>query len=67
MNNSMPHKVFNGKTGVVYNVTKSSVGVLLYKIVDNRYIENWTPWLDVVVVARTAVAVLAAAMGGVRR
>lgn len=40
MNNSMPHKVFNGKTGVVYNVTKSSVGVLLYKIVDNRYIEK---------------------------
>lgn len=40
MNNSMPHKVYNGKTGVVYNVTKSSVGVLLYKIVDNRYIEK---------------------------
>ena len=34
---------------------------------DNRYIENWSPWLDVMVVARTAVAVLAAAMGGVRR
>lgn len=36
----MPHKVFHGKTGVVYNVTKSSVGVLLYKRVDNRYIEK---------------------------
>ena len=36
----MPHKVFNGKTGVVYNVTKSSVGVILYKIVRNRYLEK---------------------------
>ncbi|WP_243788243.1 sugar transferase [Saccharopolyspora gloriosae] len=30
---------------------------------DNRYIENWTPWLDVVVVARTVGIVLATAMG----
>ncbi|PLB52437.1 60S ribosomal protein L21-A [Aspergillus steynii IBT 23096] len=36
----MPYKVYNGKTGVVYNVTKSSVGVLLYKVVGNRYIEK---------------------------
>ncbi|KAL2831165.1 ribosomal protein L21e-domain-containing protein [Aspergillus cavernicola] len=36
----MPHKVYNGKTGVVYNVTKSSVGVLLYKVVGNRYLEK---------------------------
>ncbi|KAL4912387.1 ribosomal protein L21e-domain-containing protein [Aspergillus aurantiobrunneus] len=36
----MPYKVYNGKTGVVYNVTKSSVGVLLYKVVDNRYVEK---------------------------
>ncbi|PLB33289.1 60S ribosomal protein eL21 [Aspergillus candidus] len=36
----MPHKVYNGKTGVVYNVTKSSVGVILYKIVRNRYLEK---------------------------
>ncbi|KAJ5162192.1 60S ribosomal protein L21-A [Penicillium capsulatum] len=36
----MPHKVYHGKTGVVYNVTKSSVGVLLYKRVDNRYLEK---------------------------
>lgn len=36
----MPHKVFHGKTGVVYNVTKSSVGVLLYKRVGNRYLEK---------------------------
>ncbi|KAL3453962.1 ribosomal protein L21e-domain-containing protein [Aspergillus insuetus] len=36
----MPYKVYNGKTGVVYNVTKSSVGVLLYKVVGNRYLEK---------------------------
>ncbi|KAL3471286.1 ribosomal protein L21e-domain-containing protein [Aspergillus californicus] len=36
----MPYKVYNGKTGVVYNVTKSSVGVLLYKMVGNRYMEK---------------------------
>lgn len=36
----MPHKVYHGKTGVVYNVTKSSVGVLLYKRVGNRYLEK---------------------------
>jgi large subunit ribosomal protein L21e len=36
----MPHKVYHGKTGVVYNVTKSSVGVLLYKRVNNRYLEK---------------------------
>lgn len=36
----MPHKVYHGKTGVVYNVTKSAVGVLLYKRVNNRYIEK---------------------------
>ena len=36
----MPYKLYNGKTGVVYNVTKSSVGVLLYKVVGNRYMEK---------------------------
>ncbi|KAJ5970624.1 Ribosomal protein L21e [Penicillium vulpinum] len=36
----MPHKVYHGKTGVVYNVTKSAVGVILYKKVDNRYLEK---------------------------
>lgn len=34
---------------------------------DNRYIEDWSPWVDVVVVARTAAVVLATAMGGGRR
>ncbi|EOD44668.1 putative 60s ribosomal protein l21 protein [Neofusicoccum parvum] len=36
----MPYKVYHGKTGVIYNVTKSSVGVILYKQVGNRYIEK---------------------------
>ncbi|KAL1991311.1 hypothetical protein VTN49DRAFT_5303 [Thermomyces lanuginosus] len=36
----MPHKVYHGRTGVVYNVTKSAVGVIVYKRVRNRYIEK---------------------------
>lgn len=36
----MPHKYYQGKTGVVYNVTKSSVGVIIYKVVGNRYLEK---------------------------
>ncbi|ODV93024.1 hypothetical protein PACTADRAFT_52205 [Pachysolen tannophilus NRRL Y-2460] len=36
----MPHKYYHGKTGIVYNVTKSSVGVIINKIVGNRYIEK---------------------------
>ncbi|KAI9670767.1 MAG: 60S ribosomal protein L21A [Caeruleum heppii] len=36
----MPHKVYHGKTGVIYNVTKSAVGVIVYKRVGNRYIEK---------------------------
>ncbi|KAK8201951.1 60S ribosomal protein L21A [Zalaria obscura] len=36
----LPYKVYHGKTGVVYNVTKSAVGVILYKQVRNRYIEK---------------------------
>jgi large subunit ribosomal protein L21e len=36
----MPYKVYHGKTGVIYNVTKSAVGVILYKQVGNRYIEK---------------------------
>lgn len=36
----MPHKVYHGKTGVVYNVTKSAVGVIVYKRVGNRYLEK---------------------------
>ena len=40
LENSMPHKVYHGKTGVVYNVTKSAVGVIIYKKVKHRYIEK---------------------------
>jgi len=36
----MPHKVYHGKTGVIYNVTRSAVGVIIYKKVGNRYIEK---------------------------
>ena len=36
----MPHKVYHGKTGVVYNVTKSAVGVIIYKKVGYRYMEK---------------------------
>ncbi|KAI9793576.1 MAG: hypothetical protein M1833_000721 [Piccolia ochrophora] len=36
----MPHKVYHGKTGVVYNVTQRAVGVIIYKKVGNRYIEK---------------------------
>jgi large subunit ribosomal protein L21e len=36
----MPYKVYHGKTGVIYNVTKSAVGVILHKQVGNRYIEK---------------------------
>jgi large subunit ribosomal protein L21e len=36
----MPYKVYHGKTGVVYNVTKSAVGVILHRPVGNRYLEK---------------------------
>lgn len=36
----MPHKFYQGKTGVVYNVTKSSVGIIINKMVGNRYLEK---------------------------
>ncbi|OJD37434.1 60s ribosomal protein l21 [Diplodia corticola] len=36
----MPYKVYHGKTGVIYNVTKSAVGVILHRQVGNRYIEK---------------------------
>jgi len=36
----MPHKYYHGRTGVVYNVTPSAVGVIVNKIVGNRYIEK---------------------------
>ncbi|PPR02345.1 hypothetical protein CVT24_011689 [Panaeolus cyanescens] len=36
----MPHKYYHGRTGIVYNVTPSSVGVIVYKVVGNRYLEK---------------------------
>jgi len=36
----MPYKVYHGKTGVVYNVTKTSLGVICHKQVGNRYVEK---------------------------
>src|SRR5690606_12424652 len=37
---SLPYKWYHGKTGVVYNVTKSALGIIVYKPVGNRYIEK---------------------------
>ncbi|ORX42174.1 60S ribosomal protein L21-A [Hesseltinella vesiculosa] len=36
----MPHKFYHGRTGVVFNVTKSAVGVIINKKVGNRYMEK---------------------------
>ncbi|ORY04607.1 60S ribosomal protein L21-A [Basidiobolus meristosporus CBS 931.73] len=36
----MPHKFYHGRTGIVYNVTKTSVGVIVNKRVGNRYMEK---------------------------
>jgi ribosomal protein L21E len=36
----LPYKYYHGKTGVVFNITKSAVGVSMQKIVGNRYIEK---------------------------
>ena len=36
----MPHKFYHGKTGIVYNVTKTSVGVIVNKKVGNRFMEK---------------------------
>jgi len=36
----MPHKFYHGRTGIVYNVTPRAVGVIINKVVGNRYIEK---------------------------
>jgi len=36
----MPHKYYHGRTGVVFNVAPRAVGVIVYKVVGNRYIEK---------------------------
>ncbi|KAF9440542.1 hypothetical protein P691DRAFT_687355 [Macrolepiota fuliginosa MF-IS2] len=36
----MPHKFYHGRTGIIYNVTPAAVGVIVYKVVGNRYLEK---------------------------
>jgi len=36
----MPYKFYHGKTGVVYNVTPTAVGLIVHKKVGNRYLEK---------------------------
>ena len=36
----MPHKYYHGKTGIVFNITKSAVGVRVNKLVNGRIINK---------------------------
>jgi len=36
----MPHKTYHGRTGIIFNVTKSAVGVRVNKMVNGRIIEK---------------------------
>lgn len=36
----MPHKFYHGKTGIVFNVTKRALGVIMQKKVRSRFIEK---------------------------
>lgn len=36
----MPFKFYHGKTAVIYNVTKSALGLIVNKLVGNRYLEK---------------------------
>eukprot|EP00558_Chaetoceros_sp_UNC1202_P012151 CAMPEP_0197232532 /NCGR_PEP_ID=MMETSP1429-20130617/790_1 /TAXON_ID=49237 /ORGANISM="Chaetoceros sp., Strain UNC1202" /LENGTH=131 /DNA_ID=CAMNT_0042690583 /DNA_START=149 /DNA_END=544 /DNA_ORIENTATION=+ len=36
----MPHKHYHGRTGIVFNVTKSAVGVRVNKFVNGRILEK---------------------------
>ena len=36
----MPHKHYHGRTGIIFNVTKSAVGVRVNKLVNGRIIER---------------------------
>jgi large subunit ribosomal protein L21e len=36
----MPHKGYHGRTGIIFNVTKSAVGVRVNKMVNGRIIEK---------------------------
>jgi large subunit ribosomal protein L21e len=36
----MPHKGYHGRTGIIFNITKSAVGVRVNKLVNGRIIEK---------------------------
>ena len=36
----MPHKFYHGRTGIVFNVTKSAIGVRVNKLVNGRILEK---------------------------
>ncbi|EIM83556.1 uncharacterized protein STEHIDRAFT_133459 [Stereum hirsutum FP-91666 SS1] len=36
----MPHKYYHGRTGIIYNVTPHAVGIIIHKVVGNRYMEK---------------------------
>ena len=36
----MPHKFYQGRTGVVFNVTKTSVGVVVNKLINGRILKK---------------------------
>ena len=36
----MPHKTYHGRTGIVFNVTKSAIGVRVNKLVNGRILEK---------------------------
>jgi len=36
----MPHKYYHGRTGIVFNITKSAVGVRVNKLVNGRILEK---------------------------
>ncbi|VEU21236.1 DEKNAAC102128 [Brettanomyces naardenensis] len=40
IHDGMPFKFYHGKTGIVYNVTKSAVGIIVNKVVGTRYLEK---------------------------
>lgn len=40
VHDGMPFKYYHGRTGIVYNVTKSAVGIIINKVVGNRYLEK---------------------------
>ncbi|KZV78574.1 60S ribosomal protein L21 [Exidia glandulosa HHB12029] len=40
MQRGMPHKYYHGRTGIVYNVTPRAVGIIVHKVVGNRYLEK---------------------------